>query len=53
MTSMTNRNVLGRALLGGLAALLVAGMLTGCNTLAGVGQDVEEGGEAVQEAAQG
>lgn len=33
------------------AALLIAGLLAGCNTMAGIGQDVEEGGEAVQEAA--
>ncbi|MDN6180118.1 MAG: entericidin A/B family lipoprotein [Halomonas subglaciescola] len=38
-------------LLGGLAALLMAGMLTGCNTFAGMGEDVEQGGEAVQDAA--
>ncbi|MFY0991757.1 entericidin A/B family lipoprotein [Halomonas sp. C05BenzN] len=31
--------------------LLIAGVLAGCNTLEGAGQDVERGGEAVQDAA--
>ncbi|WFM71632.1 entericidin A/B family lipoprotein [Halomonas sp. CKK8] len=31
--------------------LMTAGLLAGCNTLEGAGQDVEEGGEAVQDAA--
>ncbi|CAM3850112.1 entericidin A/B family lipoprotein [Vreelandella rituensis] len=32
--------------------LLSAGVLTGCNTIAGAGQDVQEGGRAVEEAAE-
>ena len=31
--------------------LITAGALAGCNTIAGAGQDVEEGGQAVQDAA--
>ena len=31
--------------------LLTAASLTACNTMAGAGQDIEEGGEAVQRAA--
>ena len=31
--------------------LMTAGVLTGCNTISGAGQDVEEGGQAVQDAA--
>ncbi|MCO7245348.1 MULTISPECIES: entericidin A/B family lipoprotein [Halomonadaceae] len=31
--------------------LMSAGVLAGCNTLSGAGQDIEEGGEAVQDAA--
>ncbi|KPQ20475.1 MAG: entericidin A/B family lipoprotein [Halomonas sp.] len=31
--------------------LMSAGALAGCNTIGGAGQDVEEGGEAVQDAA--
>ncbi|GHB32446.1 entericidin A/B family lipoprotein [Salinicola rhizosphaerae] len=34
-----------------LLALLGAGILTGCNTVDGAGQDIEDGGEAVQDAA--
>ncbi|KFF48044.1 MULTISPECIES: entericidin A/B family lipoprotein [Salinicola] len=34
-----------------LLALLGAGILSGCNTVSGAGQDIEEGGEAVQDAA--
>lgn len=36
-----------------LIALLIIGMmvaLTGCNTVRGVGQDIEKGGEAIQKA---
>lgn len=40
-----------KALAGSFIALLAMGALSGCNTMAGMGQDVEEGGEAVQEAA--
>ena len=31
--------------------LITAGALAGCNTIAGAGQDVEEGGQAGQDAA--
>lgn len=31
-----------------LAGLMALSLLTGCNTWRGVGQDVEEGGEAIQ-----
>lgn len=31
--------------------LMTAGLLAGCNTIRGAGQDVERGGEAVQDAA--
>ncbi|WP_251977625.1 entericidin A/B family lipoprotein [Salinicola avicenniae] len=34
-----------------LLALFGAGALAGCNTVGGAGQDIEEGGEAVQDAA--
>ncbi|APX94484.1 entericidin [Halomonas sp. 1513] len=33
------------------ALLMAAGALAGCNTMDGAGQDVERGGEAVQDAA--
>lgn len=39
-----------------LAVLMLAGMLitfAGCNTMEGVGEDVESGGEAVEDAADG
>lgn len=32
--------------------LMTAGLLAGCNTVEGVGEDVERGGEAVQDAAE-
>lgn len=31
--------------------LMTAGALAGCNTIAGAGKDVQEGGQAVQDAA--
>ena len=31
--------------------LMGAGLLTGCNTVEGAGQDIERGGEAIQESA--
>ncbi|MGM0520543.1 MAG: entericidin A/B family lipoprotein [Pseudomonadota bacterium] len=40
-----------KALAGSFIALLAMGALSGCNTMAGMGQDVEEGGQAVQDAA--
>ena len=39
-----------------LAILLLTGMLTafaGCNTMEGVGEDVESGGEAIEDSADG
>ncbi|MFJ5539687.1 entericidin A/B family lipoprotein [Vreelandella titanicae] len=35
-----------------LMLLMTAGVLTGCNTISGAGQDVQEGGKAVQDAAE-
>ncbi|MCW4152576.1 entericidin A/B family lipoprotein [Halomonas sp. 18H] len=32
-----------------MVALFTVSLLAGCNTVRGVGQDVEEGGEAIQE----
>lgn len=37
-----------RGLLLILAGLMTLSLLTGCNTVRGVGQDIEEGGEAIQ-----
>jgi len=34
-----------------LVSLFTLSLLSGCNTIRGAGQDIEEGGEAVQEAA--
>lgn len=36
-----------------LLALLSAGSLTACNTMAGFGEDVEEAGEDIEECAEG
>jgi predicted small secreted protein len=36
-----------------LLALLAAFVLSGCNTIAGVGKDVKKAGEAVEESAEG
>jgi predicted small secreted protein len=41
---------LERRALCGLAVLALA--LTGCNTIAGAGEDIEEGGEAIEETAE-
>ena len=35
-----------------LAMALAVASVSGCNTIRGIGQDVEEGGEAVQDAAE-
>ena len=32
------------------ALLMAATVLTGCNTMEGLGQDIEEGGEEIEEA---
>jgi predicted small secreted protein len=34
-----------------IAASLVLAFLTGCNTIAGAGKDIEKGGEAIQNSA--
>ena len=34
-----------------LLALAYAGALTGCNTIEGAGQDIQRGGEAIEDAA--
>ncbi len=34
------------------ALLMAVGALTGCNTIEGAGEDVERGGQAVQDAAE-
>lgn len=34
-----------------MAALFAVSLLSGCNTIRGAGQDIEQGGEAVQDAA--
>jgi predicted small secreted protein len=34
----------------GLIALLAVGLLSACNTVAGMGKDIEKGGEAIQRA---
>ncbi|EPC02862.1 hypothetical protein L861_23920 [Litchfieldella anticariensis FP35 = DSM 16096] len=36
-----------------LLALFCASVLSGCNTIRGAGEDIERGGEAVQDAADG
>jgi entericidin B len=41
-------NPMKRGLLLILAGLMTLSLLTGCNTVRGVGQDIEEGGEAIQ-----
>jgi predicted small secreted protein len=41
-----------RAIALGFALLMTAGALAGCNTMEGAGQDVERGGQHVQDAAQ-
>lgn len=39
------------ALMLALSALAVPIVLSGCNTMEGAGEDIQEGGEAVQDAA--
>ncbi|WP_163558414.1 entericidin A/B family lipoprotein [Halomonas sp. NO4] len=36
-----------------LISLFTLSLLSGCNTMEGAGQDIEEGGEAIQESADG
>ncbi|WP_136249030.1 entericidin A/B family lipoprotein [Halomonas borealis] len=38
-----------RTLLLSIAALFTLSLLAGCNTVRGVGQDIEQGGEAIQQ----
>ncbi|ERS91872.1 hypothetical protein Q671_14720 [Halomonas sp. PBN3] len=33
-----------------MAALFAVSLLSGCNTIRGAGQDIERGGEAIQDA---
>lgn len=33
-----------------LGCVVVAGLLSGCNTVEGLGKDIEKGGEAIQRA---
>lgn len=35
-----------------LAALVLAGLMAGCNTMQGVGEDLERGGEKIQNKAE-
>ena len=46
---MTRRVV--RALLAGLWAAVFAAGLSGCNTVEGMGQDIEQAGEAIEDEA--
>ncbi|MCE0734140.1 entericidin A/B family lipoprotein [Halomonas sp. G15] len=39
-----------RSLLMLMAALFAVSLLSGCNTIRGAGQDIERGGEAIQDA---
>ncbi len=41
-----------KAALAALALILAGGALTACNTVRGAGQDVQAGGQAVEEAAE-
>jgi predicted small secreted protein len=34
-----------------ISAVLIVLVVTGCNTVKGIGQDIEKGGEAIQKAA--
>ncbi|GAA5110608.1 hypothetical protein GCM10023211_15220 [Orbus sasakiae] len=40
-----------RKIIAVLCAIMVVGAVTGCNTVRGVGQDVEAGGKAISKAA--
>jgi predicted small secreted protein len=46
---MREGRVLGRL----ISIVLLAVCVAGCNTIHGMGKDIEKGGEAVQDAAQG
>lgn len=41
-----------KAALAALALILAGGALTACNTVRGAGQDIEAGGEAIEDAAE-
>lgn len=47
MLDIEGANVLTRF----LAVLMLAGFIAGCNTISGVGKDLERGGEKLQEKA--
>jgi entericidin B len=51
-TSFQGDTTMKRAIALGFALLMTAGALAGCNTMQGAGEDVERGGEAVQDAAE-
>ena len=40
-----------KALMGFVASVFALAVLTGCNTVQGVGQDVQAGGKAIEKAA--
>jgi entericidin B len=53
-TTFTRRQIMARKLLTVLMALALIGPLSaisGCNTVAGAGKDIERGGEKVQDSA--
>ncbi|MCC6491181.1 MAG: entericidin A/B family lipoprotein [Candidatus Hydrogenedentes bacterium] len=43
---------IARTLAWALALIIVAGSLSGCNTVRGMGKDIQAGGRAVERAAQ-
>lgn len=48
---MLRRTTMKKVIALSFALLMTAGALAGCNTIQGAGEDVERGGEAVQDAA--
>lgn len=51
LTDLLWRTPMKKLLATSFILLMTAGALAGCNTVAGAGQDVQEGGRAVQDAA--
>lgn len=55
LTSMqihnSQRRIMKRVLMGFFAAILLVVGLTGCNTMQGAGEDIEDAGEAIQDTA--
>tara|TARA_R110002124_G_scaffold183145_1_gene350529 strand:+ start:16670 stop:16834 length:165 start_codon:yes stop_codon:yes gene_type:complete len=47
----SNRNSFGKFPLVACASLLFVFLLSGCNTVEGIGEDVEEAGERIENAA--